>query len=377
MAKRKRKTEHPKLPNGFGRITEIKKKNLRNPFRAMVTIGKDEEGRPIGKILGYYASWYDAYDALVLYRQNPYELSRDTVTVSDLYERWSKEYFSELSGKSSSRTIIAAWEYVTPQFRRLNVSSIKPQTIKDFILNDAFRLDKDGKTLHPSDGVKSRMKSMFNLMFDYAVLADLVDHNPARLFSLKGIQGKIEKNRKDKNPISRAHEQELWADLEYGYTRMVLINIYSPWRPEELVQLKKESIDLCNMTMTGGMKTAAGRDRLVPIHPEIQDLVRYYYDKSSGEMLFYDYDKPRPAAMTYDKYRGRFTKIMNRHGWSDYSPSCPRHTFSTRAKEAKMDELARKLIMGHEITDVTDKHYTHMDMLKYLSDEMSKIQKES
>ena len=58
MAKRKSKTKHPKLPNGFGRITEIKGRNLRNPFRAMITIGKNEEGRPIGKILGYYESWY-------------------------------------------------------------------------------------------------------------------------------------------------------------------------------------------------------------------------------------------------------------------------------------------------------------------------------
>lgn len=48
---RKRKQGRMRLPNGFGRITEIKGRNLRRPFRAMVSDGKDETGHPIGKLL--------------------------------------------------------------------------------------------------------------------------------------------------------------------------------------------------------------------------------------------------------------------------------------------------------------------------------------
>ena len=155
---------------------------------------------------------------------------------------------------------------------------------------------------------------------------------------------------------------------------MILINIYSGLRPEELLQLKKENIDLFHMTMTGGMKTDAGFNRTIPIHPKIVGLIEYYYKKSDGELLFYDYDKTTPAAMTYDKYRGRFKKILTRHGLDKlYRPSCPRHTFSTRAKDAHMDDFARKKIMGHEITDVTDKHYTHLDLNDYLMSEICKI----
>ena len=49
--KRTRRNKRKKLPNGFGRITEIKGQNLRKPFRAMVTVEKDESGRMIGKLL--------------------------------------------------------------------------------------------------------------------------------------------------------------------------------------------------------------------------------------------------------------------------------------------------------------------------------------
>lgn len=126
--------------------------------------------------------------------------------------------------------------------------------------------------------------------------------------------------------------------------------------------------------MIGGMKTQAETNRLVPIHLKIQELIKYYYDLSPGPNLFYDYNsKGKEETLTYDKYRGRFKKIMDRHGWTDYSPSCPRHTFSTKAKEAHMEELARKRMMGHEVTDVTDKHYTHLDLVKYLSAEIKKF----
>lgn len=375
MARRKTKTvKHPKLPNGFGRITEIKGRNLRKPFRAMITVGKTEEGKPIGKILGYYESWYDAYDALKEYHENPYELKKDSLTIEELYQKWSESYFKELTDDTSVRTVKSAWGYVTPAFRRQKVTAMTPQAIKDFIAQDAQKKDKNGKTVMASDNMKSRIKSMFNLMYDYAVMAQIIQYNPARQFSLKGIQGKIERKRKDKNIISKDHEDILWKDIDFGCTRMVLINIYSGWRPEEMLELEKKNIDLKNMTMKGGMKTEAGTDRTIPIHPKILPLVESYYNLSDGDMLFYDYSKTKPLRMTYDKYRGRFKKILDRHGWDDlYSPSCPRHTFSTKAKEAHMSELARKKIMGHIITDVTDKHYTHLEMNKYLMEEIKKI----
>ena len=40
-----------RLPNGFGRITEIKGKKLRKPFRVMVTTGKTTEGSGICKLV--------------------------------------------------------------------------------------------------------------------------------------------------------------------------------------------------------------------------------------------------------------------------------------------------------------------------------------
>lgn len=65
-----------RLPNGFGQITEIKNAKLRKPFRAMVTVGKDENGKPICKLLkpeSYFKTYNEAYSALLEYNKNPYD----------------------------------------------------------------------------------------------------------------------------------------------------------------------------------------------------------------------------------------------------------------------------------------------------------------
>ena len=101
-----------RLPNGFGRITEIKGKHLRKPFRAMISDGKDENGKPIGKLLkpnAYFATYNEAYAALIEYNKNPYEISKD-ITMNELYEKWFK-YYSETVSKSYVRDIESAWKY--------------------------------------------------------------------------------------------------------------------------------------------------------------------------------------------------------------------------------------------------------------------------
>ena len=61
--KPRKSNKRRRLPNGFGQISEIKNRNLRNPFRAMVTVGKTPEGRPICKPLkpeSYFSTYNES-----------------------------------------------------------------------------------------------------------------------------------------------------------------------------------------------------------------------------------------------------------------------------------------------------------------------------
>ena len=145
------------------------------------------------------------------------------------------------------------------------------------------------------------------------------------------------------------------------FADMVMIGIYTGFRPQELAILKIEDVDLEQQTITGGLKTDAGKNRIVPIHPVILELVKQNYQKAkamNSDHLFNDESGQQGTFLTYDKYRGRFNKVMKRVNMN-HKPHDTRHTFITNAKAVNMNEYILKLIVGHAIDDITEKTYTH------------------
>lgn len=120
-------------------------------------------------------------------------------------------------------------------------------------------------------------------------------------------------------------------------------------------------------------KNHAGKNRIVPIHPAISDIIttRTAQAKSLGSEYLFNDIMSSPTNLTYDKYRRRFEKIM-KHYDLKHRPHDTRHTFITLAKANGMDEYILKLIAGHVITDITEKTYTHRT-IEDLHNEIIKI----
>lgn len=352
--KRSSKT-HLRLPNGFGQITELKNPNLRNRFRVMITIGKTETGKPICKILkpqGYFRTYNEAYEALVKYNLDPYSVE-DVLTVSDLYDRWSADYFEKVTA-SSKRTVEAAWAYCSA-VENINVLELKGYHIKGCI-------DEC-----PKESIKGRIKSIFNLMLDYALERDLVKTNVARTF-------KVERTESEEahHSFTKEEMEILWKNASIPFICYVLIQCYTGWRPQELCNIKLEDVDFTENIIKGGMKTKAGKNRIVPICNKILPTVKKIYAMSEmlgSNNLICDLDG---SSLTYDKYYKRFQKAMNNISIVDHSPHDPRKQFITMAKSAGVDEYAIKRLVGHSINDITEKIYTARD-LAWLRSEVNKI----
>lgn len=348
-----------RLPNGFGQISEIKEKRLRKPFRAMIPIGKTETGRPISKIYGYYETYNDAYSALLEYNKNPYSLEKD-MNLIDLYEKWSERYFKSLSSEASIRTITSAWNYMKPLWY-MSVQQMKTFQIKSCILE-----------ANASENIKKRMKSVFNLLFDYALEFEIVDKNPARAFSLAENM-ELEDKESNCHTVYTDEEIELLWNSPDRWAKVMLIQIYSGWRPQELGLIRIEDVDIENWTFTGGMKTKAGKNRVVPIWSGIRELVKAEYDYSVAhncEYLFCCDDSMSHQSsnkLTYDKYRHRVQAIMPTHKAHD-----GRKTFVSLCKRYGVDEYAIKYMVGHAISDITESIYTEREK-DWLGEEIEKI----
>jgi len=207
-----------------------------------------------------------------------------------------------------------------------------------------------------------------------------VDVNYARVFDISDdIVQEVEEKKVDHIIFTEEELTVLWENVDsVQFADWVLIQCYMGWRPQELATLRLTEVNMAQWYMQAGMKTQAGKQRIVPIHSRIRDLVKknYEYAVSIGsEFLFNDKGQTHSGswAVTYDKYRDRFNRVMDRLQLApEHRPHDPRKTFVTRAKKASMDKYAIKAMIGHKIQDITESTYTERD-IEWLRTDMEKI----
>lgn len=377
--KRPRKSnKRRRLPNGFGQISEIKNRNLRNPFRAMVTVGKTSEGKPICKPLkpeSYFATYNDAYAALVEYNKNPYDLE-PSITMQELYDKWLPEYEKTVK---STKSVTSAWAYCSGVYK-MRVMDIRARHVKG-CMEEGVAVIR-GKAQHPSATMKNQIKSLFNMMLDYALEYELVDRNYSRTFNLTEETVKeIQSVKKEHIAFTDEEMDLLWANISSKQgIDIMLIQCYSGWRPQELGLLELKDVDLENWTFRGGMKTDAGENRVVPIHSRIQDLVlrKYQEAEALGSPYLLNWTDPnnrnkKNLKLTYARYQKAFERIRDELKLNpNHRPHDGRTHFVTMAKRYGVDEYAIKYMVGHKISDITEKVYTRREFA-WLREEIEKI----
>ena len=196
---------------------------------------------------------------------------------------------------------------------------------------------------------------------------------------------KLRYTRKDQNPIEYIEYHstgakrnkrttftldEIKKTLSYGTeeAKIVLLYIFTGMRPIELIQMKKEDVHLEEKYMVGGVKTNAGKGRIVPIHDIILPYVKHLLETNESQFLF----AKTGNVNGYLAYKKLYKNLMSELSLNNHiEPYDTRYTFATLAKEARVEESARKKIMGH-VCDLTDSVYTH-ESVEYFLNEINKI----
>lgn len=374
-----------KLPNGYGSVTKLSG-NRRKPYVARVTTGweyneETDTFKQLRPSLGTFSKRTEALHALDEYHQDPYDIKKWCTTLDQLYCSWSQKYFDKLKSDSSIRTVASAWKYCKPLYS-MRVKDLRAHHIKD-LMDHAYVISERGSTkgqrIEASPNTKARIKSLFNLMLDYALEYEVVRTNYARTFDISDDILEEKETLKRSHIIFPPEEREvLWDNLgKIRFIDWILIQMYMGWRPQELVLISLKEVNLDDWYIQSGMKTDAGKQRVVPIHSRIQELVRKNYDEAvslGSDFLFNDPQSRNGMKMTYDKYAYRFNEViinvlkMN----PDHRPHDPRNTFITMAKRAEVDEYAIKLMVGHKIQDITEGTYTKRD-IEWMREDLEKI----
>lgn len=327
-------------PNGYGSVFKLSG-NRRKPFAVRITQGWNGEGKQLYKYLSYHTTRKEAMQALATYNANPYDVDESNITFTELYKKWKDRHFKNLS-KNTTKGYETCSKYCKPIFK-MKVKDIRIVHLQNLIDN-----------LNKNHGTLKLMKSLLNMIFKYAMELDIIQKDYSKYIKI-GKHVTIQQ----KSIFTDDEINLLWNNLEnFKYVDTILIMIYTGMRIGELLNLKKDDIDLFGQTITVKIsKTEAGQNRMIPIHPRIKDLIQNRYEHSKSDYLITNITNT--ATLIYGNYRVHlFYPIMESLGMSHTPHDC-RHTFATRLNDAGGNATAIKKMIGHESFALTEKVYTH------------------
>jgi integrase len=322
-----------KNPNGFGTVYKMSGKR-RKKWRAVKTIGW-ENNKQMRITIGYYETRAEAEKVIANYIYNP----NAKLKLKDVYEMWSKKHFEKIGDKRMI-TIASRYKFHISKIEELCISEINLKILQEFI---------DGLEL--SSGTIVDIKTILNMIFEYALKNDFIAKNPVKFIELKKYKKVF-----DKKPFTQEEIDILWDNLEVKYVDIILILIYTGMRISELINLETEDIDLERKTIFIKKSKTESGIRHIPIYEKIYPIIinkmrasnKYFITLSSGKR------------MTYSQYRTAFKKVFKSLKIYEHTPHECRHTTATLLSNVGANPISIAKIMGHtDYNGITAKVYTH------------------
>ena len=178
----------------------------------------------------------------------------------------------------------------------------------------------------------------------YAMKRDIIGKDYSRYLDIPTVDIKVKKGAL--NDLQLAKLEEL-ARAGFPGASEAMVLCYTGLRISEFLSLTPfayRSED--GGYLQCGVKSAAGRDRIIPIHPKISAYVQQWLSVEKG--------------MSSDRYRiSVFTPVVEQLGIPEATPHWCRHTFATLLSRAGVDEIKVKLLLGHSLKGNVTATYIH------------------
>lgn len=340
-----------KLPNSYGSVYKLSGKR-RKPWVARKTVGWKQvpekmKSYPVYKFIGYYESRTEALQALATFNEDPYDLHINTITFKEVYEKWSEIHFEKVS-ESNVKGYKASYK-LCDKIKDMKFVDIKLAHLQKVV-------DESGK----NTPTLKKLKILFGLMYDYAIINEIVTPDKRDMVRYVDISKPGNPNAYDRKPFSKKAIKSLWtAEKSNEYLSVILMLIYTGVRIGEMLDLKKADVHLEDRWFyVKESKTDAGI-REVPIAEKIVPFFEHWMQKKCDYLICTPDEQPFTYRNYYDSY---WIPLMNSLSLEKYTPHCTRHTCVSLLTEAGVDERIIQKIVGHKGQNVTQAVYTHLDL---------------
>ncbi len=355
-----------KNPPGYGSVVDLGGKR-RRPIAVRVPNGKkfNKQGKEIidYKYLGYFERTrqgkMDAQTLLAQYNAGTaIDIPRTTSscpTFQEMADMWLAKHLGHIEAKKGAvsdqlrRAYNAAIKKCSPIHGK-RIDAVKYQDVQD-IADSASNMSISSVT---------NLKTVLFGVFDLARKQKYITENFIEDidFLYKSKQDKIHSS------FTRDEVEQIWMKSSNSNIRIILILIYTGMRVEELLSMKTTDVHLDKKFMIGGVKTDAGKNRVIPIADKIYPFIKELYHVENMYLL------PQSQGNRRFTYR-KFTELIWDPAMSDlgmdHLPHDTRYTCATMMDRAKVNDNSKKTILGHTKAGITNRIYVEKDLQDLLT----------
>lgn len=320
-----------KRPNGAGTVYKLQGRRSRPWVAAKSRV-----------IIGYYPTRKDALEALE--RLAGKDLTeRYNMTFREVFEAWKEEHYKEI-GPRGVESYNRAFDVFQPlhdvRFRSLRTADF--QAVMD-------------KYADKSHSTCSKYKQLVTQMSAWAIREEIATTNFAKFIHLP------ENVKKEKEIFSDSDIEKLEKNGS-DTAKIILMLIYTGMRIGELFGLPLA--DYHETYVIGGEKTAAGRNRAIPIRPEGRAYFAYFAARAKGTLLLSGYTGQQVPA----NFRRRdYYPLLEKLKIERKTPHATRHTYASWARRSGMPTEILQKILGHADYSTTANIYVHTDISELIA----------
>lgn len=315
-----------KRANGMGSVYNVGARR-RKPWLA-------QKG---GKHVGYFATKTEALAALEKLQGQKIDDTYNA-TFESVYNSWKSEHFRSLTAKG-----VEGYENAYNIFKPLHDKKMRGLKTQDYqqIIDAQHAKGRSASTCN-------KYKQLIGQMSKWAMREDIIDKNYAQFIKIEQSESK------EKEIFTDEEIKKIKADTSET-AKIVMMLIGTGMRISELFELPLA--DYHENYCIGGVKTKAGKNRLIPIVPAARPYFKYFAGIAQNTILDgYSGNKEVRNFRVRD-----YAQLLKKLGIPYKSPHSTRHTFASLAVKSGMRPETLQKIIGHASYTTTADIYVHAD----------------
>ena len=309
-------------------------------------------------------------DSLVQFCRDMLDATRkgQSPTIAEVYAQFFEWKYGEFAARRRSASSRNATAAAYQSLRLIHHRQMDEITVNEMqiIVNEMGLPKEKGGKGYSESAVKNAV-SLIRQLYRFALERDL-----CRKHTGMGVVVPWTREQIHHDAFTDEELALLWDHREDPVVRMILVMCYSGFR---ISAYETMETNLEERYFRGGVKTDAGKGRVVPVHSALLPLLQSMVASSEASG---DPSGDRGAVRylcgkSSQQFRRDMKQCLAELGLREMTPHSCRHTFNRLLETAGVNEADRKRLMGHSLKrDLINGTYGHRG-LEELREQVEKI----